>query len=280
MVSPGRVRLVRPLAARALAARDLLPAAGRRGAAGLPGPAAATSSESGSAEPRRAVPTRPAGPVRDRGGRRRGGHRHVLRHAPCRILRSVVATGVGRTAPAGRDRAHRVRVGRPPPLPAAQSTARSRSRAGRHGDRLHPRAAGPLARRHHHGRPRAADRPGDAARHVPAGRWLRRRSPARRCHVRRALIIHCWLLLALVLAPATAPAQMCGVIDADQDGIEDRYDNCPTVPNPMQADADYDQIGDACDPIIDSDGDGVADNADGLTPGDNCPWTPNPDQRD
>ncbi|MCB9540070.1 MAG: thrombospondin type 3 repeat-containing protein [Myxococcales bacterium] len=98
--------------------------------------------------------------------------------------------------------------------------------------------------------------------------------------MRRALIIHCWLLLALVLAPATAPAQMCGVIDADQDGIEDRYDNCPTVPNPMQADADYDQIGDACDPIIDSDGDGVADNADGLTPGDNCPWTPNPDQRD
>jgi len=35
--------------------------------------------------------------------------------------------------------------------------------------------------------------------------------------------------------------------DADRDGISDRLDNCPTVPNPDQADADHDGVGDVCD---------------------------------
>ncbi|MEI6127450.1 MAG: thrombospondin type 3 repeat-containing protein, partial [Pseudomonadota bacterium] len=36
--------------------------------------------------------------------------------------------------------------------------------------------------------------------------------------------------------------------DVDNDGIPDLSDNCPTVCNPQQLDADNDSIGDRCDP--------------------------------
>lgn len=52
----------------------------------------------------------------------------------------------------------------------------------------------------------------------------------------------------------------CGgpsVVDTDGDGVADATDNCPTVPNPGQADLDNDGAGDVCD--SDRDGDGVAD---------------------
>ena len=38
-----------------------------------------------------------------------------------------------------------------------------------------------------------------------------------------------------------------GPVDTDGDGIEDRYDNCPSIANPTQADCDGDGIGDACE---------------------------------
>jgi hypothetical protein len=54
--------------------------------------------------------------------------------------------------------------------------------------------------------------------------------------------------------------------DADNDGVGDARDNCPTTANGDQADADNDGDGDACD--LDDDNDGVGDN------NDLCPNTP------
>ncbi|HVX40040.1 MAG TPA: thrombospondin type 3 repeat-containing protein, partial [Gemmatimonadaceae bacterium] len=49
--------------------------------------------------------------------------------------------------------------------------------------------------------------------------------------------------------------------DFDGDGVPDAIDNCPTTANANQADADFDGIGDACDPVndptVDTDGDGL-----------------------
>jgi hypothetical protein len=39
------------------------------------------------------------------------------------------------------------------------------------------------------------------------------------------------------------------VSDLDDDGVLDELDNCPTTPNPTQADADGDKVGDACDAL-------------------------------
>lgn len=54
--------------------------------------------------------------------------------------------------------------------------------------------------------------------------------------------------------------------DTDSDGINDDVDNCPTTPNPDQANFDGDSLGDACDTDIDNDG------ING--PLDLCPFTP------
>ncbi len=80
------------------------------------------------------------------------------------------------------------------------------------------------------------------------------------------------VLLRATKADATA-------VDTDGDGIVDSQDNCIFIPNPNQADADLDGVGDLCDPTPngpdnDPDGDGVP------TGTDNCPLNPNPNQED
>ena len=91
--------------------------------------------------------------------------------------------------------------------------------------------------------------------------------------------------------------------DMDNDGIIDKFDNCPNIPNPKQSDLDFDNVGDDCDTCpgfsdlkdtdkdgipdgcdicpykknrlqLDTDGDGVGDECD------NCPNHNNPDQMD
>jgi Ca2+-binding RTX toxin-like protein len=51
--------------------------------------------------------------------------------------------------------------------------------------------------------------------------------------------------------------ELGGVIDSDGDGVADTQDNCPSVANADQADADHDGLGNACDP--DANGDGIDD---------------------
>lgn len=65
----------------------------------------------------------------------------------------------------------------------------------------------------------------------------------------------------------------CEALDADGDGTADGEDNCPTVGNVDQADADLDGVGDVCEGL-DADGDGILDGED------NCPGLANPEQSD
>jgi len=54
-------------------------------------------------------------------------------------------------------------------------------------------------------------------------------------------------------------AHPCSYPDFDNDGVQDKFDNCPTTPNANQSDVDGDAVGDVCD---------------------NCPTVPNPGQQD
>ena len=71
-------------------------------------------------------------------------------------------------------------------------------------------------------------------------------------------------------------------IDADRDGVDDRFDNCLGVSNPSQLDTNVDGEGDECD--TDDDGDGVDDkcliSAPLICQPDNCVKVYNPDQLD
>jgi hypothetical protein len=77
--------------------------------------------------------------------------------------------------------------------------------------------------------------------------------------------------------PGACPAPQPPLTDTDGDGVFDPWDNCVNAANPTQANADFDALGDACDPStssVDTDMDGVPDD------GDNCPMVANPGQQD
>ena len=65
--------------------------------------------------------------------------------------------------------------------------------------------------------------------------------------------------------PAKDQPGICGCglpdVDTDRDGIMDCVDNCPDTPNPDQTDTDGDGIGDICQAKVDSDQDGIVDEA-------------------
>ena len=75
-----------------------------------------------------------------------------------------------------------------------------------------------------------------------------------------------WTMPVVVISKRLAP-------DTDGDGVANHLDNCATVANPDQADANGDGRGDACE-VPDTDGDGRIDTLD------NCPAVRNADQAD
>jgi hypothetical protein len=72
------------------------------------------------------------------------------------------------------------------------------------------------------------------------------------------------------------------LMDSDDDGINDAYDNCPLVDNQNQTNSDGDSRGDACDNCITTDNEDQQ-NSDNDSYGDacdNCPLADNEDQAD
>ena len=69
--------------------------------------------------------------------------------------------------------------------------------------------------------------------------------------------------------------------DFDKDGIINKWDNCPAIANPGQANIDEDFSGDACDHCVDSDWDDYGNPGFANTCSeDNCPYIFNPRQED
>jgi hypothetical protein len=86
--------------------------------------------------------------------------------------------------------------------------------------------------------------------------------------------------------PLSLTRNAAGDLDYDNDTIANAVDNCPTVPNQTQADANHNGIGDACETLtsglpVDPDADGIPtfDPTGTLAP-DNCPTIYNPGQED
>jgi arylsulfatase A-like enzyme len=69
--------------------------------------------------------------------------------------------------------------------------------------------------------------------------------------------------------------------DSDKDGVINKWDNCPVIANPGQANIDEDFFGDACDACVDSDWDDYGNPGFANTCNeDNCPYIFNPRQED
>ncbi len=69
--------------------------------------------------------------------------------------------------------------------------------------------------------------------------------------------------------------------DSDEDGVDNKLDNCPLSANSDQLDADADSMGNSCDPTEDTNLDGGDADADGYLNGsDVCPLVSDPEQQD
>jgi len=82
-----------------------------------------------------------------------------------------------------------------------------------------------------------------------------------------------------------ALARSLGLLDFDRDTVPNTLDNCPTIANTDQADANANMVGDACEVLsggqpVDPDFDGVPTYDPGTLVLDNCPALPNPSQQD
>ena len=74
--------------------------------------------------------------------------------------------------------------------------------------------------------------------------------------MRRNWLVVLGLLAALGLPLAAMAGPTPGGADTDGDTVEDAFDNCTTVVNPAQADADKNGCGDACTADISGDANG------------------------
>jgi hypothetical protein len=67
-----------------------------------------------------------------------------------------------------------------------------------------------------------------------------------------ALLAGFCLVVGLPLAAMAGPTP--GGADTDGDGVENAFDNCSSLSNPAQKDADHDACGDVCDGDFDQNG--------------------------